>query len=172
MEFPFSLKAGALAKASEVMANLNAIKTVLEGGLTLANFAEGGATNLSQWEKNAGVTEVNAPIDLLPSGATGESLVVPVKSKVLFVVSARLFTLGGATLKAYLVLDGVEKTVAAEFTSVDFVTGTLDFAVVSADSGVFTLAAGTHTVRLVAVATTSTGSISHARVTAVMSPTT
>lgn len=85
-EFPFNLVAKTPAKASEVMANLNKIKALLEGGLDQSIFSESGRILMGQVDNTIQPT-VNAPRELFALG-NSTPIVVPAASKMLLVCSA------------------------------------------------------------------------------------
>lgn len=86
-EFPFNLVAKTPAKASEVMANLNKIKALLEGGLDQSVFSESGKILMGSIAQTVGSPTVGTPAG--PFALTGEeTIVVPAASKMLLTVTA------------------------------------------------------------------------------------
>lgn len=85
--YPFNFVAKTAAKASEVMANLNYIKAILDGGITLANMADGTAPKILDWNGGAVVAPANGA-QLLTGGE--QEFELDVKSTVLFGVSCFL----------------------------------------------------------------------------------
>jgi hypothetical protein len=164
MEFPYNLVAKTTAKASEVMANFNAIKTTLEGGLTIANFAAGASPILSQignyWGGSEKIDFSPAGLtawDLLPGGASGADFTVPAKCAALMVVSADIqlsaIESHGAELNVVPYIDGVAQSAGLKSAlSKTLGSGGFDItrSVFSNAGNVSPIAAGAHKVRLVA----------------------
>lgn len=156
-EYPFSFIPGALAKAAQVNANFNAIKTALTGGLKFENFAAGALASIADFYQGANVALAGfVYADLLPSGAAGEVLNLSTKSKVHFSFSARAIS-NNVFLK--ILVDGAEYPVSAGNAS----SGNVAFG-----QQALTLAAGEHKIRL--MATSSAGEASGGRVIATVVP--
>lgn len=181
-EFPFNLAPKTTAKASEVMANFNAIKKVLTNGIKLENFAPGVAPTILAWNGGEFVTPPNNT-DLLAGGEVEFEL--EEKSHVNIMLSsylrvgslesseppdanvvATLYLDGAAILSAELGVDAWD-FLKPEINVQARVRGTVS------DNGLVTLAAGTHKIR---VAFTRAGheiaaTVFRTRVTALIVPT-
>lgn len=158
MEFPFNLKAGTLAKASEVMANFNAIRTLLEAGLTLDNMAEGtlpiAGESVNATQVNVNTAEGIGPKELLTGGPV--ELSVPVKCKALFILTiyGRIVHFNTQSfsdlIEAGLSVDGADTGLRCNL-GMSTLTGGAELTSVEADvceAKWVSLAAGTHAVRV------------------------
>jgi hypothetical protein len=179
IEFPYNLVGKTTARASEVMANLKALRTVIEGGLTLANFAAGGFPSGQSFINTTPVAIGAANIDLLPSGVGGESFTLAVKSKVLFLVDVdvQLFVLtvgeaNKAWVRSTLFIDNVEQACYAELGGdsfdTEFILPLLQASV--GDHRWIELAAGVHQVRLLSIAHNGSGKAWNAKVSMLVVP--
>ncbi len=161
-EFPFNFTPKTTAKAAQVMANFNAVKTLLTGGLTLENFAAGAMPGGTTFSNVGGPLVLTVGgVDMLPSGGAGEAFNLPVKSKVLFIVDVdlELVTLAeeeGIGARATLYLDNVAQGVYTQIGSQKLkFFGRIRQSL--SDSSWVTMAAGNHQLRLIGSSANASG---------------